>query len=229
MSEKARAARNLFLKENFGVLSTISVDIPGYPFGSIVPYCVDEQCRPVVYISHIAQHTRNLLADPRVSLIVVERNPDSDDVQAQGRVTYIANAQNIGAAEPEIRAKYFRYFPAARQYEATHDFAFFRLELVRLRFIGGFGQIFWVEPKEFLIQNSFSFQEEKGIIDHMNRDHAEALRHYAGGVAAVMTGIDSEGFDMLVAGKKRRREFDSPVFTMEQARQALIAMTKRPA
>ena len=229
MSEKARAARNLFLSQNFGVLSTISVDIPGYPFGSIVPYCVDERCRPIVYISHIAQHTRNVLADSRVSLTVIERNPDSDDVQAEGRLTYVADARDIGAGEPEIRTKYFRYFPAARQYEATHDFSFFRLELVRLRFIADFGQIFWLEPKEILIQNPFSFQEEKGIIEHMNGDHSEALRHYAGGVAAVMTGIDSEGFDMLVAGKKRRREFDSPVFTMEQARQALISMAKRQA
>jgi putative heme iron utilization protein len=91
MSEKARAARNLFLTETFGVLSTISLDIPGYPFGSIVPYCADEQCRPIVYISHIAQHTKKLLADPRGSLTVVEKRPDSDDVQAQRRVTYVAS------------------------------------------------------------------------------------------------------------------------------------------
>src|SRR4026207_1424693 len=149
MSRNTQAARTLLLKESFGVLSTISLDLPGYPFGSIVPYCVDELCRPIIYISHIAQHTKNILADSRVSLTVVERNVNSDDVQAHGRVTCIANARSIENQQSELRERYFRYFPSTRQYEQTHDFAFFRLELVRVRFIGGFGQIYWVEPDEF--------------------------------------------------------------------------------
>ena len=228
MSAKAHAARTLFLKEGFGVLSTISLDVPGYPFGSIVPYCVDELCRPLIYISHIAQHTRNILTDPRVSLTVIERKTDSDDVQAHGRVTCIANARRIRDQESEAQERYFRYFPSARQYEQTHDFAFFRLELVRVRFIGGFGQIYWVEPDEFATKNPFSFQQESRIIGHMNKDHAEALRHYSGGSPSVMTGIDAEGFDLLVSGRKLRVEFDTPVQNMEEARQALIAMASRP-
>src|SRR5438270_2855754 len=90
MTEK-NAARRLLLEQSFGVLSTISLDVPGYPFGSITPYCVDQQCRPVIYISTIAQHTRNILADPRVSLTVFDSNGSSDDVQARGRLTFIAN------------------------------------------------------------------------------------------------------------------------------------------
>ena len=80
-------ARRLFLQQSFGVLSTISLDVPGYPFGSVTPYCADRQCRPVIYISRIAQHTRNVLADPRVSLTILEHG-DSDDVQARGRLTH---------------------------------------------------------------------------------------------------------------------------------------------
>ena len=228
MSRKI-AARTLFLKEGFGVLSTISLDVPGYPFGSIVPYCVDEFCRPLIYISQIAQHTKNIVADPRVSLTVMERNVNSGDVQAHGRVTCIANARSIENHESAIRERYFRYFPSSRQYDQTHDFAFFRLELVRVRFIGGFGQIYWVEPDEFVTQNPFSFQQELRIIEHMNKDHADALRQYADGASAVMTGIDAEGFDLLVSDNKVRLEFDTPVQDMQQARQALIALAKRPA
>src|SRR4030095_9991755 len=136
MSRKI-AARTLFLKEGFGVLPTISLDVPGYPFGSIVPYCVDEFCRPLIYIIQIAQHTNHIVAASRVSLTVMERNVNSGDVQAHGRVTCIANAQSIENHESEVRERYFRYFPSARQYEQTHDFAFFRLGLVRVRFIGG--------------------------------------------------------------------------------------------
>src|SRR6476646_893255 len=148
--DKVRAARELLCGNSFGVLSTISLDVPGYPFGSVTPYCLDENGQLIIYISNIAQHTRNIMADPRLSLTVVE-DADSDDVQARGRVTCIANGRQVDES-PEnagVSARYFRYFPSSRQYDRTHDFTFFRLELVRIRFIGGFGQIFWLDPAEF--------------------------------------------------------------------------------
>jgi hypothetical protein len=225
--QKNLAARALFLQQSFGVLSTISVDVPGYPFGSITPYCVDDQCRPVIYISQIAQHTRNIVADSRVSLTVVDNTGDSDDVQARGRVTCIANARPLGDNETDTRERYFRYFSSARQYDQTHDFAFFRLELVRVRFIGGFGQIYWVEPDEFMTKNPFSAVQESQIIQHMNNDHSDALRHYCGGDSAEMVGIDAEGFDLLRSGKKLRFTFKTPIRNMQEARQALVALAKR--
>ena len=85
--EKIQAARRLFLEQSFGVLSTISLDVAGYPFGSVTPFCADERCRPILYIAQIAQHTKNISdADARVSLIhspIESTNPE--DVQAQGR------------------------------------------------------------------------------------------------------------------------------------------------
>src|SRR5215469_14286143 len=118
--DRIQAARQLFLREGFGVLSTISLDVPGYPFGSVTPYCADDQCRPVIYISSIAQHTRNIVADSKVSLTVVETKSGPNDVQAQGRLTCIANAGPVNGDESRIRERYFRYYPAARQYEGTH-------------------------------------------------------------------------------------------------------------
>ena len=221
---KQSAARELLLRQSFGVLSTISIDVAGYPFGSVTPYCADDRCRPIIYISHIARHTRNIIADSRVSLTVVENVGGSDDVQAQGRVTCIANACPIGQDETCPRERYFRYFPSARQYDQTHDFAFFRLELVRVRFIGGFGQIYWVEPREFMAQNPFSAAQESHILQHMNKDHSDALQHYCGGDAAEMAGIDADGFDVLSSGRKIRFSFKTPVRNMEEARQALVAM-----
>jgi len=221
----------LFLQQSFGVLSTISLDVPGYPFGSVTPYCADRQCRPVIYISRIAQHTRNILADSRVSLTVFDSNGDSDDIQARGRLTCIADARPLGAEEEDVRERYFRYSPSARQYAQTHDFEFFWLDLVRLRFIGGFGQIYWVGSSEFMAANPFSAAQESRIIQHMNEDHRDALIHYTGGKSAAMIGIDGEGFDVLQSGKKIRFDFETPVRNMEEARQALVAMTKakRPA
>jgi putative heme iron utilization protein len=224
--DKSVGARHLFLQQSFGILSTISVDVPGYPFGSVTPYCADDECRPVIYISHIAQHTRNIVADSRVSLTVVDNNDGSDDVQARGRVTCIADAVPMDDGRADIRERYFRYFPSARQYDQTHDFAFFRLELVRVRFIGGFGQIYWIEPGEFMTKNPFSAAQESQIIRHMNKDHEDALRHYCGGQAAQMVGIDAEGFDLLRSGKKLRLPFKTPIHTMEEARQALIDLAR---
>jgi putative heme iron utilization protein len=223
---KANAARSLLLQESFGTLSTISVDIPGYPFGSVTPYSLDDHCRPILYISYIAQHTKNILADSRVSLTVLE-NHGTDDVQAQGRVTCIANARQVPKEETAVAERYFRYFPSARQYEHTHGFAFFRLELVRVRFIGGFGQIFWVEPGEFMTANPFSPVQEARILQHMNDDHADAVRRYASAESAVMAGIDAEGFDVLTPGGKVRIPFDHPVTNLEEARHALVEMAKR--
>jgi putative heme iron utilization protein len=226
---KAQAARRLLLQESHGVLSTHSIDVPGYPFGSVTPYCVDSKCRPVIYISHIAQHTKNIVADPRVSLTVLESNDVCNDVQAQGRLTCLADAVPVGEHESDLRERYFRYFPSARQYEQTHDFAFFRLELVRVRFIGGFGRIYWVEVAEFMLPNPFSATQETRMIQHMNDDHSDALKRYAEGQSAVMTGIDGEGFDVLTAAGKMRCSFDTPIRNMEEARQALVAMARRPA
>src|SRR5579883_2033407 len=174
--EKNRAARRLFHEESFGVLSTLSLDVPGYPFGSITPYCADDAGRPVIYISGIAQHTRNIKADPRVSLTVVESDASSDDVQSRGRLTVIGNAVSVPDAEGRAGDRYFRHFPESRQYQHTHDFAFYRIDPVGLRFIGGFGQIHWLEPAEFLRPNPFSGVQESRILDHMNTDHAAALQ-----------------------------------------------------
>ena len=77
--------------------------------------------------------------------------------------------------------------------------------------------------------NPFSPAQEQRIIQHMNQDHGDALKHYTGGNPATMAGIDAEGFDVLASGKKIRFAFDTRVTNMEEARQALVAMAKRPA
>src|SRR5690606_22748373 len=117
-------ARELLLKEYRGVLSTHSKAMPGFPFGSVVPYCLDAEGRPLILISRIAQHTHNLLADPHCSLLVGER--DAEDIQAAGRLTLLAQARQLDdeAAIEAAAARYYRYFPASRDYHRVHDFDF---------------------------------------------------------------------------------------------------------
>lgn len=221
-------ARQLLLKEYRGALATLSQSLPGFPFGSAVPYCLDAAGRPLLLISRIAQHTRNLQADGRCSLLVGERG--ALDVQATGRLTLVAEARQL---QDEVlietaAARYYRYFPAARNYHRAHDFDFWVLEPVRWRFIGGFGSIHWLEGVE--LANPFAGEVEAGMIEHMNRDHAEAIGHYvelAGLPAdepAEMVGIDSEGFHLRIAQALYWLPFPTPCNNPAMVRQALVQL-----
>jgi putative heme iron utilization protein len=230
MSEKAVAARRLLNHQNLGVLATQSVDVEGYPFGSIAPYVLNYDGAPVMLISESAQHTRNIKQNNKVSLTVFDRY--ADDPQAGGRLTWIGDAELVNPADTETRQRYLRYFPSAESYFETHDFAFYCIHLRRARFIGGFGQIYWVEADAMLLKNPFR-KAEPGIIKHMNEDHERALRHYCNAIkeievqAVTMTGIDSEGFDLLADGRKLRLDFDAPISTMEEARATLAKLARQ--
>jgi heme oxygenase (biliverdin-IX-beta and delta-forming) len=229
MSDKSPLARRLLNHQSVGVLSTHSMDVEGYPFGSIAPYAIDYDGEPTILISEIAQHTRNIKHNNKVSLTVFD--PSSDDPQSSGRLTWIGDAEPVDPSDNETRDRYLRYFPSSESYFDTHDFSFYRIRLRRARFIGGFGQIFWLEPEPMLVKNPFR-ETEAGIVEHMNRDHSKALFHYckmsghANVKAVTMTGIDSEGFDMLADKRKLRIDFDSPIRTSEEARANLVKLAR---
>jgi putative heme iron utilization protein len=230
MPDQSLVARRLLNHQSVGVLSTHSIDVEGYPFGSIAPYALSYDGEPTILISDIAQHTRNIKVNNKVSLTVFD--PLADDPQAGSRLTWIGDAESVDSSDAETRDRYLRYFPASESYFETHDFSFYRIRLQRARFIGGFGQIYWIEPDSMLVGNPFR-ETERGIVEHMNRDHQQALFHYCkvlGGVevdAVIMTGIDSEGFDMLADMRKLRIDFDSPIHTSEEARANLIRLARR--
>lgn len=235
MSEKqiaADEARGLLTDAYDGVLSTISVEVEGYPFGSVTPYCLDRSGRPLILIASIAQHTKNIRANPKVSLIVLDRSVP--DLQAFGRVTVLADAEAVGRDERDAIERYYAFFPDARDYHLTHDFHFYRLLPVRVRYIGGFGRIYWLEPALMLRDNVFAADAEHGILEHMNADHGDAMRKYlaqAGVVLApdeqpVMVGCDAEGMHIRVGAKVIRIRFPAPVTDSMSLRQTLIAMAR---
>lgn len=231
-AEAAKHARLLLLKEYRGVLSTHSQSMPGFPFGSAVPYCLDEQGWPLILISRIAQHTKNLTADPRCSMLVGERGVE--DVQATGRLTMLAEARKLVEQEAieMAAARYYRYFPESRDYHRVHDFDFWVLQPVRWRYIGGFGAIHWLD--QVTLANPFASRggAEGGMIDHMNSDHASAIAHYverAGLLAtpeASMAGIDSEGFHLRIGQSIYWLAFPSRCATPGEVRHALVAMAR---
>lgn len=232
IEKKSKDARNLLLSEYQAVLSTHSVDVTGYPFGSIVPYCLNKEGLPIILISTIAQHTKNIIANPKVSLIVTEAG--ADDSQTVGRVTYVGDVELIDEKDIDSVERYYNYFPHSRDYHLTHDFNFYAIKPVRVRFIKGFGQIYWVEKDDFLLANPFSFDEEKQMLDHMNADHLDAIRDYCDFCTIYykepqlpeMVGIDSEGFHLRVGSRIHRINFIEPVTTAGAVRKALVEMAK---
>lgn len=219
-------ARLFIRAQHYGVLATLSKKLDGYPFGSIVPYVLDEQARPIILISTLAEHTKNIDHDHRVSLLIHEY---AEDVQANARMTLVGDAARM---EDQVspRERYLRYFPNAEGYFATHDFFFYRIEPKQFRFIGGFGAIHWIPAEGYVPPPNEIALQEAGILAHMNQDHGNALldycRHFRGMEAteAVMIGVDCDGFDIRADGKLLRFNFEQPVLDMQAIRQALVAM-----
>ncbi|NOQ73966.1 MAG: DUF2470 domain-containing protein [Crocinitomix sp.] len=233
MSKNAfSAARALFNSKDFGILSTISVKLQGFPFGSVVPYCLDNEGMPVIYISTIAQHTKNIAADDRCSITILK---DNDDIQAHGRISIVGNMELLEKDDKFVEERYFRHFPKAKGYGGTHDFSFYKLKPITVRYIGGFGAIHWIEPADFLIQNPFAGAAEIAVIEHMNKDHQDSMVKYcqqyknmkpASDDQLRMVGIDATGFDLFVNQQKVRFEFQAPVANAQEARAALVEMSK---
>lgn len=181
--------RQLLRQGAAAALGTHSASIEGYPFVSSVPYALDGGCRPLFLLSALAEHTRNLLADPRASLLVLEGQGGRLD---QGRVTLLGRALPATLDEG-LKARYLRYQPEAADYLALGDFRFFRLEPEKARFIGGFGRMGWVNACPPPAQ--LDSPTEARLLD--------ALGRLAPSGVSVL-GLDFEGLDVRICGVFRR-------------------------
>jgi len=196
-------ARRYLRARHHGVLSTLSRKLEGYPFGSVVPFMLDPAARPVVLISRLAEHTQNIEADSRVSLLASDAG---DDVRAGARLTLIGDAARAGGDLAALRSRYLNYFPDAGRLLALGDFSFYAIEPRLLRYIGGFGDIQWISAEIYSPPANRLAEQEQDILAHMNTDHGHNLRdycrHYHGKTVreARMIGIDCDGFDLRADG-----------------------------
>ena len=231
----AERARTLLHATKVGSLATISVDFPGYPFGSVVSYALDDSGRPLLLLSDLAEHTRNLQADSRASLMATEDDRPGD-VLALGRVTLIGDLSAVPADEvDEVRARYLAAHPNA-VYVDFGDFNFYRLDVSSVRYVGGFGHMSWVDAADYVAAGPDPLRpEQTSILEHMNNDHADSLVVYAkafGGVpdatGGTMLTCDRYGFDLLIeapSGKQAVRiPFGAATDTPEAVRNSMIRL-----
>lgn len=237
LAEEARA----FLKSTQkGILSTFSVKYPGYPFGSVAPFVLNHQSEPILLISTIAEHTKNIQQNPNVSLVVFA---NEEDLQANARLTLMGTALPCPKENSVLRDRYLRFMPQASQYFDMHDFEFYRIQISSARYIAGFGRMGWIDGETFsgedLLRTSNELTEaENSIVQHMNEDHVHnlvAYAHYVHGnnpKEALMLGIDCEGFDLSIIDEHDNKQriritFEHPVFNAQQAREALVNLARR--
>jgi len=222
-------ARRLLRARHHGVLSTLSCRIRGYPFGSVVPFVLDQQARPVILISRLAEHTKNLEADRRASLLA---RGDDDDIQAGARVTLVGDAARVDD-DACLRSRFLRYQPKARELLALGDFSFWRVEPVALRFIGGFGVIRWVPVEEFAPHAGALVTGESRILEEMNAGHADTLRaccaHALGREVgeAIMLGVDCDGCDLSADGGRLRLDFRETVLDLDAVRREILELARK--
>src|SRR6185503_12673883 len=208
-------------------------DVEGWPSGSLAPYATAGDGRPIVLLSEIAQHTKNLRRDPRVSLFVANPAPPGD-AQASWRVTVLARARQIEKAEiDEAHARYSERVPSASSYFGAHDFTYFTLDPVRVRAIGGFGAIHWL-PGDAVLRDPLGAglrEVAAWIVAHMNHDHAEALRAIVAArtgtlpATARMLSVDRTGFLVQTPEGLRHVGFGREVEASE-AREVLVELTR---
>ena len=145
MGSSSEAARALLEQQREGVLATLSVRHAGWPFASLAPFALDVHGEPLLLLSSLAEHTRNLRADARASLLVQDGQG-----QAGARLTLLGTVEPVSPDDVDARARYLKQHPDAREYLAMLDFFVYVLHVDSVRFIAGFGDMRWIDGADFL-------------------------------------------------------------------------------
>jgi heme iron utilization protein len=229
--DAAKLARSLLRRSRQGALATLMAG-SGAPYCSLVNVASHPDGSPILLISRLAVHTRNILADPRVSLMLDERA--GGDPLEGSRIMLAGRAEQAAGDDATIlRRRYLNAHPSAEAFVDFADFSFFRIRPSGTHLVAGFGRIVDLEPEQFLTDISDAgavLEAEQSAIDHMNADHRDATNLYAtrllGAEAADWrcTGCDPDGIDLQAGGKTLRLDFPQPVTGPEELRQMLVRL-----
>jgi hypothetical protein len=228
-----RDVRDLIRRCDRAALATaLPGDGASWPYASLVLVAVDHDLSPLLLMSDLAEHSKAIATDSRVSLLF-----DGTAGLAQPltgpRVTLMGRASKT--KDERLRQRFLRHHPDAALYAGFGDFNLYRVALERTHLVGGFGKIRWIAPDELLAVPPLAElgESEEGIVAHMNGDHAEAVQLYAArllglpGAGWTMTGIDAEGIDLRRAGEVARLPFEAPMTAAAEARAVLVSLVAK--
>ena len=203
---------HLLHSASHGALATLSERATGYPYATVLPFALDEQHRPVFLLSSLAEHTKNLLSNPRASLVVSEES--QANVLAGARVSLMGDVTQW-KADQRFVARYLRYQPDGERYLALGDFAFFRFEIQQVRAIAGFGAMGWIERDRLAQVATLSLAEEE-----------EALRACSLAGESRLLGVDPYGVDLVRSNVRERHTFAGAPLAGKPLRRAMEGFTK---
>lgn len=227
--DPGKLARALVRGATTAALTTV-LRRDGWPYGSLVLTAADHDGAPLLLLSGLAEHSRNLAADSRLSLLF-DGSAGLEPRLGGPRVTVMGRARS--SDEPRHRARFLARHAEAETYAELGDFSFYRVEVERAHLVAGFGRVERLDAARMLFDASGAgalIDAEPEIVSHMNRDHGEALTLYANALLAkdgagwTMTGCDPEGCDLRQGGRAARLPFEVPVSDAAGARRALVAL-----
>lgn len=232
--DPAKLARSLLRRSRQGALATLLAG-SGDPYCSLVNVASHADGSPILLISRLAVHTRNLLGDDRVSLMLHEQTVG--DPLEGARIMLAGRAERASADDAGIlRRRYLNAHPSAEAFVDFEDFSFFRIRAAAIHLVAGFGRIVDLEPRQFLTDISDAgamLEAEQGAIDHMNADHRDAMALYATrllGAAAAdwrCVGCDPEGIDMQADSMTLRLDFPRRIATPAALREVLKQLAEQ--
>ena len=229
----SKAVKSLLRRSRQGALATLMAG-SGDPYCSLVNVASHPDGSPILLISRLALHTKNLLADPRVSLMLDER-VEGDPLEGS-RIMLSGRAEEVTAGREAVRARYLNAHPTAEAFVDFKDFSFFRIIPVGTHLVAGFGRILDLKPAQFLTETSDATElldAEQGAVEHMNADHQEALGLYATrllGAAAGgwrCSGIDPDGIDLQAGNRTLRLDFPELVTSPGELRKMLVRLAEQ--
>jgi putative heme iron utilization protein len=227
-----RAVRDLVRGLDRAALATaLPADGGAWPYASLVLAAVDHDLSPILLLSDLAEHTKAIAADGRVSLLF-DGTHGLDQPLTGPRATLVGRAARTD--DSRLARRFLARHPDAEMYAGFKDFHFYRVAVERAHLVAGFGKIRWLSMAELKAVPADGLAEsEPGIVAHMNEDHADAVQLYAskllglGGEDWRMTGIDAEGIDLRHQGRVARLAFDAPLGAATEARKVLVALVAR--
>lgn len=234
----AERTRTLLHLQALATLSTLSRKQPGFPFGSLMPYALDVEGRPLFLISNMAMHTQNIKADARASLFITQPPADGDPLGA-ARATLIGNILQVSDEDKAaVRELYLARHENSHYWVDFADFSFFRMDILDVYYVGGFGVMGWVTASDYTLAAPDPLADSApGILAHMNADHGEAMILLARthsqleATEATMTSVDRLGFHLRLKTadgiKGTRINFPNEVHTPIETRAALVEMVRQ--
>lgn len=224
-----RAVRDLVRGLDRAALATaLPVQSGAWPYVSLVLVAADHDLSPILLLSDLAEHTKAIAADGRVSLLF-DGTQGLEQPLTGPRVTLVGRAERT--ADERLGRRFLARHPDAAMYAGFKDFSLYRVVVERAHLVAGFGKIRWLSTAELAVPVPAGLAEsEDGIVRHMNEDHADAVQLYAGTLLGLagsdwrMTGIDAEGIDLRQGGHVARLAFDTPLSAASEARKVLVAL-----